>query len=109
MRDTVNGVLAWDKKKNSKPNKSSTIVSVEASPAVRSAKEWFELIDEDRSGELDQTELATLYQRARGEKLKGKQVCMLTLPSPELGSWPVHAHFDCISVYIISLVSVSHG
>ena len=27
-----------------------------------------------RAGELDQGELATLYQQARGEKLKGKQL-----------------------------------
>jgi hypothetical protein len=80
LRDTINGILAWDKKKNNKPNKSSTIVDVEPSPAVRSAKEWFEFIDEDGSGELDQDELATLYQKARGEKLKGKQVSMPTVP-----------------------------
>eukprot|EP01043_Picozoa_sp_COSAG02_P004375 COSAG02_NODE_113_length_35905_cov_25.229012_13_plen_166_part_00 len=78
LRDTIDGILAWDKKKNNKPNKSSTIVDVEPSPAVRSAKEWFELIDADGSGELDQDELATLYQKARGEKLKGKQVFILT-------------------------------
>jgi Ca2+-binding EF-hand superfamily protein len=59
---------------SNKPNKSSTIVDVEPSPAVKSAKEWFETIDADGSGELDQDELATLYQKARGEKLKGKQV-----------------------------------
>ena len=70
----MNGVLAWDKKKGKKPNKTSIIQGVEASPAVKSAKEWFEMIDVDGSGELDQDELATLYQKARGEKLKGKQV-----------------------------------
>lgn len=70
----MNGILAWDKKKGKKPNKTSIIQGVEASPAVKSAKEWFEMIDVDGSGELDQDELATLYQKARGEKLKGKQV-----------------------------------
>ena len=56
-------------------------MDVEPSPAVRSAKEWFELIDADGSGELDQDELATLYQKARGEKLRGKQVFMPTAPA----------------------------
>ena len=70
----MNGILAWDKKKGKKPNKTSIIQGVEASPAVKSAKEWFEMIDVDGSGELDQDELVTLYQKARGEKLKGKQV-----------------------------------
>ena len=46
----MNGILAWDKKKGKKPNKTSIIQGVEASPAVKSAKEWFEMLDVDGSG-----------------------------------------------------------
>ena len=87
LRDTINGILAWDKKKNKNPNKSSTIVDVQPVPAVRSAKDWFELIDENGSGQLDRDELAMLYQTARGEKLKGKQVSMPTVPVFIRVSW----------------------
>ena len=68
------GALCWDKKKNQKPNKTSPLVSVQPEPVLKSAREWFDTIDADGSGELDATELATLYRTARDEKLSKKEL-----------------------------------
>jgi hypothetical protein len=68
--------ICWDKKKTKpgKANKSGAILSFEPTPATKTAREWFDMIDADGSGELDAEELAELYQKARGEKLKKKEV-----------------------------------
>lgn len=68
--------ICWDKKrtKPGKANKAGALVSFEPAPATRTAREWFDYFDEDHSGELDAEELAQLYQKARGEKLKKKEV-----------------------------------
>ena len=68
--------VCWDKKKTKpgKANKSGTLRSYEPAPAVKTAREWFDLTDADNSGELDAEELVQLYQSARGEKLKKKDL-----------------------------------
>ena len=66
--------ISWDKQKSAKPNKTAPLRGVVACPAVKSAREWFDEIDADRSGALDSSELATLYKRARGEKLSKKRL-----------------------------------
>ena len=71
------GMLSWDKKKakpGKKANKSFPLMSVEPSPAIKSAREWFDMIDADGSGDIDVEELQELYKRARGEKLKGSML-----------------------------------
>lgn len=68
------GTLAWDKKKSAKPNKIEPVLSVGSEPAVKNARQWFESMDADGSGEIDEQELAELYQQARGEKLSKKQL-----------------------------------
>ena len=72
--DRTSGTISWDKKKRTKGNKSEPLLAVEPEPKIRSAEEWFASIDADGSGELDAEELSTLYKRARGEKLKGKDL-----------------------------------
>ena len=66
-------MLCWEKQKPKKPtdtpNKSEPLTGVVAGPEIKTAREWFDTIDVDRSGELDGAELAELYRRARGEKL----------------------------------------
>ena len=66
--------LCWDtkRKETGKANKSEPLVAIEDAPATKTAKEWFQTIDADNSGYLDAAELAELYKKARGEKLKGK-------------------------------------
>lgn len=68
--------ICWDKKKTKpgKSNKAGILVSFEPAPATKTAREWFDFFDSDRSGELDAEELAQLYRQARGEKLKKKEV-----------------------------------
>eukprot|EP01043_Picozoa_sp_COSAG02_P089885 COSAG02_NODE_26810_length_623_cov_180.240458_1_plen_203_part_01 len=68
--------LSWDKKKQNpgKANKSFPLKGVKDAPAIKSAKEWFALIDADGSGVIDEQELANLYKKARGEKLKKKEL-----------------------------------
>ena len=66
--------LSWDKSKSAKPNKTETLVRVEPAPVVKTARQWFDEIDADSSGELDRKELATLYKRARGEKLPKRRL-----------------------------------
>eukprot|EP01043_Picozoa_sp_COSAG02_P039313 COSAG02_NODE_3095_length_7381_cov_3.337682_1_plen_1163_part_10 len=68
------GTVCWDKKKNAKPNKSAPLLGVQAELALKSARQWFDTIDVDGSGALDATELATLYQTARHEKLSKKEL-----------------------------------
>ena len=70
--NAADGMISWDKKKSPKANKTLQLEKVDSEPTVRTAQEWFDAIDTDRSGELDQDELAELYLQARGEKLKGK-------------------------------------
>jgi hypothetical protein len=62
--DRTTGTISWDKKKSTKPNKSESLIGVESAPAIKSAKEWFDLIDADKSGELDANEFAELYKKA---------------------------------------------
>ena len=68
--------LSWDKKKRKpgKANKSFPLKGVQDAPAIKSAKEWFDMIDADGSGAIDEQEFANLYKRARGEKLKKKEL-----------------------------------
>ena len=68
------GTLCWDKKKNQKANKTAPLLSVQPEPVLKSAREWFDTIDADGSGELDATELATLYRTAREETLSKKDL-----------------------------------
>ena len=65
----ADGVIMWDKKKSTRPNKIAQLISVEPAPAVRDARQWFTAIDADGLGELDSDELADLYRQATGEKL----------------------------------------
>lgn len=62
--NTSTGVISWDKKRSNKPNKSEIVSAVEGAPAIKSAREWFDFIDADSSGELDSAELAELYKKA---------------------------------------------
>ena len=68
--------LCWDtkRKETGKANKSEQLIAVEAAPAIKSAREWFQQIDANKSGQIDAHELAELYKQARGEKLKSKVV-----------------------------------
>ncbi len=68
--------LSWDKKKKKpgKANKSFPLKDAKDAPAIKSAKEWFALIDADGSGAIDEQEFAELYKKARGEKLKKKDL-----------------------------------
>ena len=68
------GTIAWDKKKGPKPNKVEPLESVEASPAIMTARQWFDAIDVNQDGSLDADEVGTLYQTARGEKLGKKDL-----------------------------------
>eukprot|EP01048_Picozoa_sp_COSAG05_P010729 COSAG05_NODE_963_length_6408_cov_4.077984_2_plen_167_part_00 len=72
---------------------------VEAQPAIKTAREWFDLIDADGSGELKAGELAELYRQARGEKLRKQSLkdAMAQVPATSdtvfhtYPSRPVHA------------------
>lgn len=72
--------LSWDKSKakrytkNSKPNKTEMVLGVSDRAEIKSAREWFEFVDADKSGMLDRDELAKLYKTARGEKLPRKRL-----------------------------------
>ncbi len=68
--------LSWDKKRKNpgKANKSFPLKGAKDAPAIKSAKEWFALIDADGSGAIDEQEFANLYKKARGEKLKKKEL-----------------------------------
>jgi hypothetical protein len=68
--------LSWDKKKKApgKANKSEPLAGAKDAPAIKSAQEWFKMIDADGSGAIDEEEFATLYKKARGEKLKKKEL-----------------------------------
>ena len=59
--------LSWDKKKKApgKANKSEPLAGAKDAPAIKSAQEWFKMIDADGSGAIDEEEFATLYKKAR--------------------------------------------
>ena len=73
--------LSWDKKKKApgKANKSEPLAGAKDAPAIKSAQEWFKMIDADGSGAIDEEEFATLYKKARGEN----RVCKV-IDSPSI-------------------------
>ena len=70
----ADGTIAWDKKKSANPDKVEPLESVEAEPAIMTARQWFDAIDVTQDGSLDSDEVATLYLTARGEKLGKKDL-----------------------------------
>ena len=70
--------LCWDKRpaaeRRGAANKKEKLLGVEPSPAIRSASEWFKMIDADGTGALAASELQTLYKKALGKKLKGREL-----------------------------------
>ena len=74
--------LCWDKERKTgkagktrrKSGKSEQLIAVNGALEIKSAKEWFQQIDANNSGQLDADELAELYKLARGEKLKYKDL-----------------------------------
>lgn len=54
--------------------KTMELLEIQKSVQSRSAQEWFAAVDTDGDGMLDSSQLSTLYLRARGEPLSGKQL-----------------------------------
>ena len=47
------GTVCWDKKKNANPKKTAPLMGVQAEPALKSARQWFDTVDVDGSGEIE--------------------------------------------------------
>jgi len=61
--------LSWSKSARGKAHKSERLVRVIPDAAVPDARALFDETDADGSGELDASEVAQLYRKARGQKL----------------------------------------
>ena len=66
--------LCWDKRKGASPKKSGVVTRFKPEARVKTAREWFDHIDVDKSGAIEANELRDLYRQARGEVLKDKDL-----------------------------------
>ena len=62
--------VSWGKSFKAKKCKTETLMRVVDQPKIPNAKELFEDMDADSSGRLDKDEVAQLYKKARGQKLR---------------------------------------
>lgn len=66
--------LSWDKRKGSSPKKSGEVTRFKPQASIRTAREWFEHMDADNSGAIDEEEVRDLHRQACGKALKQKEL-----------------------------------